>query len=281
MAMSTCNQTETSMPELWLASRLDPQAAAAFEEHLMTCEACQDAVAAARGLRRGLTLVAAEGLATRPVPGRWGSPTRRFLAMAAMVPLVVAAAWVMWQEERAGAKTQAAQVELARLEKVAGEAEAALGREQALRRELEIRSRELAARAEAQERALATASSEQKPATPRLEPLAGLPTYLLAVLRDRTQAPDLVLRRHQLGQAFHLALDLPDPGYDQLRVEIFGQDDRKLLERKDLEPSELGALLLTLPADFLPLGESRVQLYGQGPGRPEQELGRFRIELQP
>ena len=275
--MSTCNQTETSMPELWLLSRLDPQAASAFEEHLMTCQTCQEAVQVARGLRRGLTLVAAEGLAApRPVPGRWGSPARRYLALAAMVPLVVAATWVMWQEERADAKSQAAQVELARLEKVAGEAEAALGREQALRQELEVRSQELAARAEAQGKALEAATPAKQ-----LEPLAGLPTYLLAVLRDRSQAPDLVLKRHQLGQAFHLALDLPDPGYDQLRVEIFGQDGSKLLDRKGLEPSELGALLLTLPADFLPLGESQVHLYGQGPGRPEQELGRFRIELQP
>lgn len=274
--MSNCNQTETSMPELWLSSRLDPQEAAAFEEHLMTCATCQEAVQVARGLRRGLTLVAAEGLTTRPAPGRWGSPVRRYLALAAMVPLVVAATWVMWQEERADAKTQAAQVELARLEKVAGEAEAALGREQALRQELEVRSQELAARAEAQGKALDAAT----PAN-HLEPLAGLPTYLLAVLRDRSQAPDLVLKRHQLGQAFHLALDLPDPGYDQLRVEILGQDGSKLLDRKGLEPNELGALLLTLPADFLPLGESRVHLYGQGPGRPEQELGRFRIELQP
>lgn len=273
--MNTCNQAEMLLPELWVTSRLDAQAASAFEEHLLTCETCQEAVQAARGLRRGLSLVAAEGQGARPATRQSSLPARRYLALAAMLPLVAATFWVVRQEERANARVQAAQVELARLEKVAVEAEAALGREQELRRELEIRSQELAARVEAPKDAATKTSAS------RLEPLAGLPTYLLAVLRDQPQGPDLVLRRQELGEAFHLALDLPDPSFDRFRVEIFALDGHKLLERSALEPSELGALLITLPADFLPPGESRVQLYGQGPGRPEQELARFRIELRP
>ena len=59
--MEICKYQAALEPDLWVLGKLDPVAAAELEEHLMTCEACQEAVEAARGLRRGLALAAAAG----------------------------------------------------------------------------------------------------------------------------------------------------------------------------------------------------------------------------
>lgn len=258
--METCNYAAAPLPEQWILGQLAPAAAADFEAHLMTCVACQDAVESARGLRKGLALVAAQRAAQ---PAR---PARRWLAAAALLPLAAAALLLLRQQ----GDSAAARLEVARLETAAQEARTAGAREVAGREAAEARSQELESQLAASRAAAA--------APARLEPLVDLPTFLLAALRDRPAGPDLRLERSRLGQAFNLALDLPDPSFTQFRVEV-ASGGRQLLERQGLERNALDALLLTLPADFLPSGESRIVLYGQGAGRPEQELARFRVAV--
>ncbi len=171
-------------------------------------------------------------------------------------------------------ETAAAQRQVAQLERAAQEARTAGARELENRQTAEARSRELESQLAATRAAAASATPAQAP----LEPLVDLPTYLLAALRDRPAGPDLQLHRAELGKAFNLALDLPDPSFTRFRVEV-ASGGRRLLERQGLERSALDALLLTLPADFLPSGESRITLYGQGGGRPEQELARFQVAV--
>ncbi len=254
--------------------KLDPVAAAEFEEHLMACEACQEAAEAARGLRRGLVLAAAAN--ARPVAA--ASSRRRWLAAAALLPLVAGALLFVRHEQGSAARLAQAEAEIARLGAAAEEARASGVREQREREAAETRSRELEGRLAARESA--------EPAIPAegilgaTQPLVDLPTFLLAVVRDRPSGPDLTLSRGRVGSGFHLALDLPDPSYDVFRFEI-DSGSRTLLARRGLAPNALDALLLTLPADFLPLGESRLTLYGSGPGRPEQQLARFTILVEP
>ncbi len=272
MDMKTCQDTTLLLPELWVAHKLAPEAAAAFEEHLMTCAVCQDAVTAARGLRQGLALVAAEQAAKAPAESL-RPVARRLLAFAALVPLAIAAIYFAGESSKQSERAERAQLEVARLERAAKEAQQEGSREQELRRQAEERGQKLEQELQAREQVV--------PAATTLAPLVDLPTFLLAVVRDRPQGPDLVLHRSRLGEAFNLALDLPDPSFTRFRIEISGPQGQKLLTRQKLESSALGALVLTLPADFLPEGESRVLLYGEGPGRSEQELARFRIALEP
>lgn len=273
--MEICKYQAALLPEEWVLGKLDQVAAAELEEHLMTCEACQEAVEAARGLRRGLALVAAERAARPPLlaPAR-----RRWLAVAALLPLAAGAWWLARHEQSSAGRLAAAQAEVARLGAATEEARQAGAREQQGRQAAEARGHQLELELQAA-RETALAAPAQVTAV-KAAPLVDLPTFLLAMVRDRPAGPDLVLRRSQLGSAFHLALDLPDPGFDRFRVEI-KSGERTLLARRGLAPSALDALLLTLPADFLPQGENRLTLYGEGPGRPEQELARFRIAVEP
>lgn len=255
--METCNQAAALLPDRWVLGQLDPESAFRFEEHLMICPACQEAVLVARGLRKGLALAAAE----RSRPAVSG---RRWLALAALLPLA-ALSLLLWrqQEQTVGARGEAARQAAAAQEARAEGARAAEGRNAA-----EARSRELESQLAASREAAAA------PAT--AEPLVALPTFLLAALRDRPAGPDLELDRSRLGKSFNLAVDLPDPAFDRFRIQV-ESGGKTLLERRDLERTALDALLLTLPADFLPNGESRVVLHGRGPGQPERELARFRI----
>lgn len=273
--METCKYQIALQPELWVLGKLDPAGAAELEEHLMTCEACQEAVEAARGLRRGLALVAAEGSARPLVAASPSAPRRRWLAAAALLPLAAGALLLARHEQISAGRLAAAQSEVARLDAAARELQQAGARDQQGRQVAEQRGLEL-------ERQLAAARERPAlvPAAAKAQPLIDLPTFLLAVMRDRPAGPDLVLRRSELGEAYHLALDLPDPSYTRFRVEI-SSGGRDVLARRDLAPSALDALLLTLPADFLPEGESRLILYGQGPGKPEQQLASFRIAVEP
>lgn len=270
--MEICKYQIALQPEQWVLGKLDPAAAAELEEHLMTCAACQEAVDAARGLRRGLALVAAEG-AARPLVS--ATPRRRWLAVAALLPLAAGALLLARHEQISAGRLAAAQAEVARLDAAARELQQAGARDQQGRQAAEQRGLEL-------ERQLAAARERPAlaPAAAKAQPLIDLPTFLLAVVRDRPAGPDLVLRRGELGEAYHLALDLPDPSYTRFRVEI-RSGGREVLARRDLAPSALDALLLTLPADFLPEGESRLTLFGQGPGKPEQQLASFRIAVEP
>jgi hypothetical protein len=261
--METCEYTNALLPERWVLGQLDPAAAAELEEHLMTCGACQEAVESARGLRRGLALAAAER-AARPVLVR---PARRWLALAALLPLAVVGGLLLRQQ----GESAALRGEVARLE--AQNAEAAEGARLASAGELEKRQL-----AEQRSQELARQLEERRQAS--AGPLVDLPTFLLAVVRDRPSGPDVEIDRSQAAKGFHLALDLPDPSYTSFRVELENQG-KKLLSRRGLEANALEVLLLTLPPDFLPEGESRITLYGEGPGRPEQELARFRIAIAP
>lgn len=272
--METCNQQNALLPERWVLGQLDPAAAASFEDHLMTCGACQEAVESARGLRRGLALVAAERAAL-PV----AAPVRRWLALAALVPLAAGAALFFRQQ----GETSALRGELARLEaqgadatRLAGEAELARqenARELERRRLAEQRGQELELLLEKTRQAAATAPA-------KAGPLVDLPTFLLAVVRDRPSGPDVTIDRGQASKGINLALDLPDPSFTRFRVELESQG-KKLLSRRGLEANPLEVLLLTLPPDFLPAGESQITLYGEGPGHPEQQLARFRIAVAP
>jgi hypothetical protein len=261
--METCEYTNALLPERWVLGQLDPAAAAELEEHLMTCGACQEAVESARGLRRGLALAAAES-AARPVVVR---PARRWLALAALLPLAVVGG-LLWRQQ---GESAALRGEVARLEAqnatAAEEARLASAGELEKRQLAEQRSQELARQLE---------ESRQTSA----RPLVDLPTFLLAVVRDRPSGPDVTIDRSRAAKGFNLALDLPDPSYTSFRVELENQG-KKLLSRRGLEANALEVLLLTLPPDFLPEGESRITLYGEGPGRPEQELARFRIAVAP
>ena len=264
--METCKYESTLLPEEWVLGKLDPEAAADFEEHLMGCAACQEAVFAARGLRQGLALVAAQQ-AARPLAPI--SSRRRYLAWAAVLPLAFALLFWWRGEQRDKA---AAELEMARLETSLEQARGEGSRQEAVRRAAEARSRELEQRLEASRAAAASSQAE---------PLVDLPTFLLALVRDRPAGADLELRRSRLGKAYNLAIDLPDPAFDRFRIVLAAPGGRVLLTRDRLEAGALEALLLTLPADFLPDGESRLQLFGRGPGRPEQELASFRIVVSP
>jgi hypothetical protein len=266
--METCEYTNALLPERWVLGQLDPAAAAELEEHLMTCGACQEAVESARGLRRGLALAAAESAAraTVPIPIR-ARPARRWLALAALLPLAAVSVLLLRQQ----GESAALRGEVARLEsqnaRAAEEARLASAGELEKRQLAEQHSQELARQLEESRQASAG-------------PLVDLPTFLLAVVRDRPSGPDVEIDRSQADKGFHLALDLPDPSYTSFRVELENQG-KKLLSRRGLEANALEVLLLTLPPDFLPEGESRITLYGEGPGRPEQELARFRIAVAP
>lgn len=271
--METCEFTNALLPERWVLGQLDPKAAAELEDHLMICGACQEAVESARGLRRGLALVAAER-ASRPIVT--ARPGRRWLALAALVPLAAAAVLLVRQQGEASSLRN----EVARLEAQSGDA-ARLATEAETARQAGARELELRQLAEQRSQELEQQLRESQASPAGLaSPLVDLPTFLLAVVRDRPTGPDLRIDRSQMSRGFNLALDLPDPSYTSFRVELESQG-KTLLSRKNLAATQLEALLLTLPADFLPTGESRVILFGQGPGHPEQELARFRIAVEP
>lgn len=252
-----------SYAERYVLGHLAPEDEAAFEDHLMSCAQCQDAVDAVQGLREGFR-GQARSLAAPPRAAQLWRP----MALAAAAALALALG-LLWRQ----AADTGRQAEAGRLE--------ATTARQALEQELANLRGQKAGRIEALEQELAAAreaaAQAMKPATGKLAaPLAGLPLYLLATVRDRP-AP-LALESRDLAQGFTLALDAaPDPRFQRWRVRLQNAAGQNLFERADLKPTALDAVLVTFPAGFLPPGTYTLGLAGQDAQGQTTELARHQL----
>lgn len=233
-----------------------------FEPHLMECPRCQDAVEAAQGLRQGLRLEASRSAAPAP------SARTQVLALAAAVLFALGGlAWSLRQAEisrrEAGATTAAFEN---------------IQRDLAAQRErLETQRRDHAEAVARLQHELDQARSEPDD-RPASTPLAGLPFYLLATLRDAPN--ELELKAADLRQGFTLALDAaPDTRFASYRVELRGAGGRALFERGDLSPNSLDTIPITFPAGFLTPGDYHLLLQGVAAGGERTEVARHAITV--
>jgi hypothetical protein len=197
------------------------------------------------------------------------------MALAAAAALALTLGLLWRQAADAGRQADAARIETAALRQ-SFEEELATVRGQR-EGKVEVLEQELAAAREAAQAQAAAQSAT--PASGKLAaPLAGLPVYLLATVRDRPTP--LELDRRDLAQGFTLALDAaPDPRFQRWRVTLQDTSGKKLFERADLQPTALDAVLVTFPAGFLPPGSYTLELAGQDVQGQATELARHQLEV--
>jgi hypothetical protein len=254
-----------SYAERYVLGHLKPEDEATFEDHLMGCAQCQDAVDAVQGLREGFR-GQARTLAAPPRATQLWRP----MALAATAALALTLGLLWRQAADADRQAEAARLEVAAVQHTLSEELATLRGQQSGK--VDTLEQELAAA-----RAAAADSAKAASAPGKLAaPLAGLPIYLLATVRDRPTP--LTLDSRHLEQGFTLAVDAaPDPRFQRWRVTLQDADGKSLFDRADLQPTALDAVLVTFPAGFLPPGTYTLGLAGQDAQGQTTELARHQL----
>jgi hypothetical protein len=252
---------------------LPPDEEARFEEHFVECPACMEQLELARGLQRGLKVLAAEE-AARVVVGaglfawlaRRGRLAQWGMALAAL--LVAAGLPALWLVAggRGERREQSARLEAERrsnqeLEHRLAESE---GRRSAERRELE-----------------AKIAAAKPPEAPRglAGPLVNTPVFLLSALRSNDGKP-ATIDLSRAGDALALAVDVGDDlRFATYRATITKTGGATIFQQADLKPNALEALMITFPSAFFPPGDYRLRVEGVKPDGSASEVGGYPFRI--
>jgi hypothetical protein len=259
----------TDLVGRYRAGRLGVDETAAFEEHLLHCTRCLDAVECDDALAQGLRMAAAEDAlrASRPVAVlAWLARLSRSRQVAALAAALLVALFLplAWQQQRLSERTRerdAARRAVAL--SPAPDAHAASAARERLERQLddEIRSRE--ALAERLERALA--------------PQANTPILRLSPLRGVGGAPADRLHLPKDAGWVVLSLELPPVEYPSYRVRLkrAGAPPAHVLSQDGLTVDAEGSLALAVHASMLVPGDYEASVQGVAPRSTPAAVGRF------
>lgn len=271
---------ERGLVELYHRGMLPPDEEALFEEHFVGCPECQEELAYARGLQRGLRTAAAEDAARTVAQagllawlarrGRLAGLLAGLLAAVLLLAALLPAFWL-------GARNRD-------LRAAAGEARAWRQRWEEERKSAEDLRRRLAesqSRPEppAEDDRIATATPP--PPAPRQEglanPLFNTPVFLLTTVRDGE--PTVLDLGGQRGPVA-LAVDAgDDPRFESYRVTITAVDGRRLFRQGDLRPNVLEALMVTFPEGFFAPGDYRLEVEGLKPDGGTEAVGGYAFRV--
>ncbi len=257
--------------------RLEAEEAAAFEEHLLSCGACLDALEADTQLAQGLRLAATEDAlrAARPLAVlAWLSRLSRSRQAAALVGVALVALFLplAWQQQRLAQRTRerdAARSAAAQPAAADPAAERAASQAQdLLERQLDDERRSREALAERLERALA--------------PQANTPILRLSPLRSLGGEPTERVRLPKGAGWVVLSLELSSsehPAY-KVRVERAGRRSEHVLTQDDLHVDAEGSLALAVHASMLVPGDYEASVQGVAPGAAPASVGRFAFRVE-
>jgi len=264
---------EHSVAEAYVLGRLPPGEATEFEEHLLTCAACRERVAAVEELRGALQAMAADdrrrvvqaGLVT------WLARRRRALSLGLAAGLAVFAAALLLEDVRL--RRQLAAAHLAAIHQAAVQrptppqqasppsapqrAEASARERQRLEppregerlREAERRNRELAARL-----------------AELLRPEVNVAIVSLGQVRGEVHPTQVALGKR--SGWIVLSLELPAPGSGTYRATLLNERGRTVWEGDGLRPTAADTLLVAFHSSLLAPAAYRLRI--QGAGTPEQ-----------
>ena len=238
----------------YLRRELSTEEEARFEEHLLTCGECLDAVEAEERFGMALGQVAERGELPEAAPRSRHVP----LAWAASILIALLPAWLLYRQS--GELERRLQVERSSVEAAAAAqsaAEAAHGQAQERVRSLED---ELA-------RARAAAESPDPGATSRLEqrlrqatrPQAGVPLLHLAPVRSEDERPAHRLTLSDAPEWVILVLE-PAGFAERYDLELVAPDGETFWQAQGLSVDGYGALTVSVYSSDLPTGTLAVRL---------------------
>ena len=243
-----------ALPERYALGKLAPEVREEFEEHLLECPLCLEAVEASEKLLAGLRAAVAEEVPpARASPAR-PRPRRRALIWAAAATCCLAAA-LLWNSDRAGAARA--------------------------RQALDEAQRSSTRLAQALEQAQQQAQSERE-ARQALEgkvadlsrPEAGLPVFALNLQRSAGLAE--VVRLPPKQGWFVLTVDREDPPrFEAYRATLVDAAGKELWQMAPIRASSRDQLAVAFHGSLAPPGEYALRVEGLSAGGEVALVGRY------
>ena len=276
-----------NIAERYVAGRLAPETAAAFEEHYLECADCCLRVETAERMERGLRRLADREVRPAPAPRRVepvGWPLRRpmqwgLAAAAGLALALVPLGWQMRTVRDLRAELQTTRDRLAQAERAEPDApgarlpEPTASRLTELEGELSEARRDLAAAGEERQALVAQVAEAERPR-------GDLPILPLASSRggaDPAQPPTLKLPKEPGLVA--LWVEPGDGGFPRYDVVLKNSAGTAVVKISGLALNDLGALLVTVHSASLPPGAYRLEIDGRPPGGKSVPVDRFELRV--
>src|SRR5262245_10754887 len=236
---------EHDVANRYVMRTLSAAQAAEYEAHFIDCDECLDRLDAIKGLRAGLTQVAAEEAARAPVVTPMSRSAawriRPVFAVAALVVAVVAATYLAIALSKAQRALEASRQAVADLQRGRDDAVAAVG---TLRRRLD----------EAEQKLRTTG-----PAAPSDPAVSAIPVFSLMLVRGADAGPSGPSNRVSLSRAepwFVLSLELPAAsGLDSFRATLQRTSGTVVWTQDGLRPTSPDTLAIALSSSLLTPGD--------------------------
>ncbi len=234
----------------YVRGALPVEARDAFEDHLVDCAACQEAVESEEALGQGFKALAAEEAIARQVvaAGILAGATQRYgrwALLGALGVLLAIGPYLAWRiQGRRGAAAEAAS---------------------------QTRISELSAEVER------LSSQRIATATPSSVPQVNTPFHYLSTVRDATTRVDR-LPRPPAGMPLVLVMETDAPAGAGVRA-VLAQAGQVMWEGEGLESNAFGAFVVTLPAGWALSGRHDLTLEATWPDREPAVVARYAFEL--
>jgi hypothetical protein len=241
-----------NIAERYVAGRLAPEEAAAFEEHYLDCPACCARVEAAERLQRGLRRLAEEAAAGAPVSQPWSRSPRLALAAAALLAVALVPAWMERRE-----------IESLR---------SGLSSTDHLKGELQQTQRDLAAETARREALAREVEAARRPQT-------SLPVVALTPVRGGG-GPERTLKLPGQPGWVGLWVEPGDADFPAYRATLRKGEGAVVFQASPLALNDLGALLITVHSASLSPGAYRLDLEGLPRAGAPVPVGRFALRIE-